>query len=328
MKIKNLKVLVLFLVGIFSIVWIFNFFSGSEALALIKNHESQMLFLFIAHIPTLFFDSLSWMILMKKKNFGLLWSFIITWISQTAGKIMPTGNVTGEFVRIYLSVKKGMSTPEASSTVIGDLAIATFSLLLMAIISFSFVIGMSENVTLDNQKIFYIVCAITLMIFLSAIFIFCIRKRLLKKLVLKFKNLYQFSKKLKKTTINIIRLDYELYKLSFKIKILLYSLFLRLFGWIGGAFEIYVFLFILGIDVSLFDVIIIEAFTGIARAVVFFIPAGLGVQEFAFILIGNFVGLSTPISFAMAIGRRIREILVGLPAIITWYVLFSKIKDK
>ena len=318
MKIKNLRVLILFLVGIFSIIWIFNIFSGSEALNYIKNHKIQMLFLFVAHIPTLFFDSLSWMILMKKKNFGFLWSFIITWISQTAGKIMPTGNVTGEFVRIYLSVKKGMSTPEASSTVIGDLAIATFSLLLMAIISFSFVLGMSGKITFDNQKIFYIVYAIILMIFLSAIFIFCIRKRLLKKIVLKFK----------KTTFNIIRLDYELYKLSFKIKILFYSLLLRLLGWIGGAFEIYVFLFILGIDVTLFDVIVIEAFTGIARAVVFFVPAGLGVQEFAFILIGNFIGLSTPISFAMAIGRRIREILVGLPAILTWYILFSKIKDK
>ena len=60
------------------------------------------------------------------------------------------------------------------------------------------------------------------------------------------------------------------------------------------------------------------------RAVAFFIPAGIGVQEIAFIVVGNYVGLSTPLSFAAAIGRRIREILVGIPALITWYLIFNK----
>ena len=43
-----------------------------------------------------------------KKIFFFLWSFIITWIAQTSGKFFPTGNVTGEFVRIYLGIKKGI----------------------------------------------------------------------------------------------------------------------------------------------------------------------------------------------------------------------------
>ena len=95
-------------------------------------------------------------------------------------------------------------------------------------------------------------------------------------------------------------------------------------GWIGGAFEIYIFFFVIGIDVSLLDVIIIESFTAILRSIIFFIPAGLGVQEIAFVIAGNFVGLSSEISFSAAIGRRIREVLVGIPAIISWYTLFKK----
>jgi uncharacterized membrane protein YbhN (UPF0104 family) len=99
-------------------------------------------------------------------------------------------------------------------------------------------------------------------------------------------------------------------------------------GWIAGALEIYVFLFIIGVDASLLDVILIEAFTGIVRAVVFFIPAGLGVQELAFVLIGNYVGLGDTVAFSMAIGRRIREIIVGVPAVLIWVFVFNNKKGK
>ena len=102
----------------------------------------------------------------------------------------------------------------------------------------------------------------------------------------------------------------------------------RLLGWIFGAIEIYVFLLIIGIEVSFIDVILIEAFTGIMRSVAFFIPAGLGVQELAFVLIGNYIGLSDSISFSMAIGRRIRELVVGLPAVLTWLIVFGEGRKK
>ena len=55
-------------------------------------------------------------------------------------RIEKSGNISGEFVRIYLGMKKGMSASQASSTVIADLALATFSLLLMAIFSLFFLI--------------------------------------------------------------------------------------------------------------------------------------------------------------------------------------------
>ncbi len=76
------------------------------------------------------------------------------------------------------------------------------------------------------------------------------------------------------------------------------------------------------------DVILIEAFTGIVRAVAFFIPAGLGVQELAFVLIGNYVGLGDTVAFSIAIGRRIREIIVGVPAVLIWIFIFHDKSEK
>ena len=97
-------------------------------------------------------------------------------------------------------------------------------------------------------------------------------------------------------------------------------------GWISGAFEIYVFLMIIGVEVSFIDVILIEAFTGLIKSIVFFIPGALGVQELAFVLIGGYVGLGDSISFAIALGRRIREIVFGLPAVVAWLMIFEQKK--
>ena len=319
----NLKNLFIITIGIISIYWVYSFFAGPESLNYIIEHKEKVIFLFIAHIPTLFFDALAWKVLMKKNYLSLYWTFVITWISQTAGKVTPTGAVTGEFVRIYLSIKKGMKTSEASSTVIGDLAIAALSLLVVAVSSFLLIIFKAENFNLFGENGRYITFSIFVLIIGSILFCLFIRKRVVKIVLKQSNKLFKF--KLSKKTINsLAKFDFEMFKLSFRLYALFVALFYRVLGWICGALEIYIFFTILEFDVSFTDVIIIESFTGVMRAIVFFIPAGLGVQEFAFVIIGSYLGMPSSVSFSAAIGRRIREILVGVPAIIAWYLLFNK----
>ena len=124
----------------------------------------------------------------------------------------------------------------------------------------------------------------------------------------------------------MLKIDFYLFRLSKEKNKVLKALVLRLIGWLSGAFEIYVFLWIIGYDPGIIDVIVIESFSGIIRAVAFFIPAGIGVQELAFIIVGDFVGLNSETSFSIALGRRVREILVGLPAITSWFFLKKKLK--
>ena len=115
LKFKNIKFIIFLFLGIFLFKWVYDFFGGTEALDLINKKKRKLYLLVLAHIPTLYFDSLTWFVLLKKKSFSFLWSFIITWIAQTSGKFFPTGNVTGEFVRIYLAIKKGLSPHETSN---------------------------------------------------------------------------------------------------------------------------------------------------------------------------------------------------------------------
>ena len=325
MNIKYIKVFLFFLIGIFLFKWVYEFFGSKESLELITENKSKLFFIILIHIPTLFFDAMAWKVFIKNENFSILWSFIITWVSQASGKFFPTGTVTGEFIRIYLGTKKGLSFHESSSTVFADLVIATFSLFLIS--SFSFLVVLSNNVIFfQNDNSFYIVISLLILLSGCVFFYFFIKRRLLK-FFLNLKNPLNF--KLKRNNIKLLlKIDYSLFKISSNKLNIFKATITRLLGWISGALEIYVFLMIINVEVSFVDVILIEAFTGLIRSVVFFIPAGLGVQELAFVIIGSHVGLSDSVSFSMAIGRRIREIGVGLPAILTWFFVFEGLGKK
>ena len=325
MNIKYIKVFLFFLIGIFLFKWVYEFFGSKESLELITENKSKLFFIILIHIPTLFFDAMAWKVFIKNENFSILWSFIITWVSQASGKFIPIGTVSGEFIRIYLGTKKGLSFHESSSTVFADLVIATFSLFLIS--SFSFLVVLSNNVIFfQNDNSFYIVISLLILLSGCVFFYFFIKRRLLK-FFLNLKNPLNF--KLKRNNIKLLlKIDYSLFKISSNKLNIFKATITRLLGWISGALEIYVFLMIINVEVSFVDVILIEAFTGLIRSVVFFIPAGLGIQELAFVIIGSHVGLSESVSFSMAIGRRIREIGVGLPAILTWFFVFEGLGKK
>ena len=308
------------IIGIFIFHWVYKFFAGPDSLNLILENRYKLLLLIIAHLPTLYFDSLAWVVLMYRNKLSIHSAFIITWIAQTSSKFLPTGNITGEFVRYFLAKKSGQKFSEASSTVLVDLFIATFSLFLIGLLAFILIVNKKKELVFASDLL-YLISAMMLIFIGSLLFFLIIRKRLLSKFIkiIPATNYFMTNK-----IYSIFRLDISLYKLSFEKKSLFQAITFRIIGWIAGAFEIYVFLWIIGIDANLIDVILIESVTAIIRSVAFFIPAGLGVQEFAFVMIGSFIGYSGVISFSIAIGRRLREIMVGIPAIIVFLLFYQK----
>ena len=322
LKVKNIKFIIFLFLGIFLFKWVYDFFGGTEAVDLINKKRNKLYLLVLAHIPTLYFDSLTWFILLKKRSISFWWSFIITWIAQTSGKFFPTGNVTGEFVRIYLGIKKGLSPHEASSTVFADLILATFSLFIIGLFSF-FLVIFKDSSLIDSNYSHYIYFSLILIFIGCIFFYFLIRRRLLRHFIRKYNSIFDVKLN-KKTILFFIKLDISLYYLTKRKVVVTKALFFRLIGWLAGAFEIYIFLLIMDVNVSILDVILIESFTRIIRAIAFFVPAGIGVQELAFVAIGSYVGLSPSVSFSIAIGRRVREFLVGVPAIVAWLGIFGK----
>jgi hypothetical protein len=51
------------------------------------------------------------------------------------------------------------------------------------------------------------------------------------------------------------------------------------------------------------------------------VPGAMGVQEGGYILLGNLLGIPGEIAFALSLVRRMRELALGIPGLISWQLL-------
>jgi putative membrane protein len=89
-------------------------------------------------------------------------------------------------------------------------------------------------------------------------------------------------------------------------------------SWLLGAVEVCLALHFLGHDVSLAEGLVIESLSQAVKATGFIVPGALGISEGGFIVVGALFGLSPQVSIALALIKRLREIVLGLPALAAW----------
>ncbi len=99
---------------------------------------------------------------------------------------------------------------------------------------------------------------------------------------------------------------------------LAWSFLYHLLGWVVGAAEIWLTLWMLGQPLGLTECVIIESLGQAVRSVGFAIPGALGVQEGGYMLIGSLFGLTQEMGLTLSLVKRVREIIKGTPALLYW----------
>jgi putative membrane protein len=93
---------------------------------------------------------------------------------------------------------------------------------------------------------------------------------------------------------------------------------LMLLSYLLGTFETWYALALLGHPVSVPAALAIEALTQATRHASFLVPAGLGVQEAAVLLFGRLAGVGGEVALSLALVKRMRELALGVPALLSW----------
>jgi putative membrane protein len=92
-------------------------------------------------------------------------------------------------------------------------------------------------------------------------------------------------------------------------------------SWIVGSGEIWIALQFMGNPVNFREALIVESLYQAVRSVGFVIPGALGVQEGGFLLVGGLLGLSPDVSLALSLVKRVRDLLLGVPALAAWHII-------
>lgn len=102
------------------------------------------------------------------------------------------------------------------------------------------------------------------------------------------------------------------------------SYLLHLGAWIVSGFEAWLALRLMGVTLGFTAVLAIESLVHAMRAMAFAVPSALGVQEGAYIILGAAFGLPPEFALGLSLLKRGRDVILGVPAILTWQISESR----
>jgi len=96
---------------------------------------------------------------------------------------------------------------------------------------------------------------------------------------------------------------------------------LHLLAWIGAGGGTFIAFRLVGGQVSLADALALEALLCTLRSIAAFVPAALGVQEAGYAMLAPLFGLPAEMGLAVSLLKRAREIVIGIPSLISWHAV-------
>jgi putative membrane protein len=96
------------------------------------------------------------------------------------------------------------------------------------------------------------------------------------------------------------------------------SFLLHLVAWVGSGAGAWVALALVGADIGIGKVIVIESLIFTLRTAAFVVPGGIGLQEGAYLLLAPLFGLPAEAALALSLLKRARDLAIGIPVMIAW----------
>jgi putative membrane protein len=238
--------------------------------------------------------------------------FWARWVREAVNTLMPVGQVGGDIVGARLLSIRGAGAAVAGASVVVDKTVEVSTQFLFSMLGVVLVLIVSADRSMAWTVAFAMMIFCPILVgFVAAqrMGLFRILERLLLRLEAKsaWLNLGDVS-----------GLHDRILHLYGDRRGLLIGAIYHLVTWLLGVGELWLAVHFMGYEVTLVAATIIESLAQAVRSAGFFIPASLGVQEGGYLVFGVLFGLSPEVALALSLVRRVRQLLVGVPALLAW----------
>ena len=270
-------------------------------------------------VPVLL-DALAWWALFPKQERLSLWElFWMRWIGESVSTLVPSAAVGGDVVRARLAALRGASVPAAAASVLVDITLGVF-------VQIGFTLfGLALIVSVTGHQGFVRPTLIGAVIGVLAIIGFYIVQRL---------GMFRFIGKMISRLANAPDW-HSLVHSGQSLDEAIHRQYARRRGVIGccawtaaslilGSGEIWIALHALGLHATLVNAVILQSMVLTIRSAVFPVPGALGVQEGGYVLVGNLLGIPGDAAFALSLIARVRELILGIPGLISWQLIEAR----
>jgi putative membrane protein len=286
-----------------------------EILRLLLDTGWWMLAVLALNVAQIFASGLGWGPLIDDPRrpgvLGLAW---LRWIRVSANALLPIVQAMGELIRAQLLVRYGVDKVRVIASLAIDLGTEMASQIVFSLLGLAVLLAIPHAA--GSSATTWAVVGTALGAGVTGVFIaaqrwglFRLVETMLPKLATRvgWTSLGELSG-LHDTVIRLYGQPGRLWR----------SGLWHFASWLIGVLETWAALRALGLQTSLAEALVIESLGQAARSAGFFIPGALGVQEGGYVLICALFGIPPDRAIALVLIRRIRDIILGLPGVISW----------
>ncbi len=278
-----------------------------------------LLWLLPFHALPLLLDVFGWRVLLSprdpKRRAAIPVLFWIAAVREAGDRLLPVANIGGEIIGVRLVKWRGIDAAAGAASVIMEVLLTVVNQYLFIGLGLVLLIVLTVDTGTLGSVLIALVVSLPVPIALIALVRY---GRVFSRLESVTKKISSGLSRVLTELVDGSQLDHEIRALCARPARLVTACAWQLLGLVVGSFECWLALKLLGHPVGIADAVALEATTQALRHVFFVVPAGLGVQEGGLLLIGDMIGLPADVSIALSLIKRMREIVFGVPALISW----------
>jgi putative membrane protein len=268
------------------------------------------------HLIPMLVNTVAWRHLFQPENrLSTRKLLIARWVGESVNSLLPVAQVGGELVKARWIMPHGIAGRIAGASVVVDLTVTVLTQIIFTVIGLMLLILHLGR----NDIIIPIVTGVIIISLLLAGFYIAQRKGMFEKAAYLVEKIAGGREWLNVSG-GAATLDKAIHDMYRHRGLLAAASTWRLLGWMLGTGEVWLIMYCLGAPVTLMEALLLESLGQAVRAAGFIIPASLGVQEGGFLLLGTALGIPPHTALALSLGKRVRELLLGLPGLALWQI--------
>ena len=289
---------------------------GSAIFIPLARAGRVLLWLVPLHALPLFLDSLGWRALIarwRESRIGTL--FWIAAVREGVDRLLPAANIGGALVGIRLLAERGIDGVISAASVTTETLLTIVSQYVFVMIGVLCLLRLTDTVQFVDDVLIGLAASLPLVVLLAVLLRYGSVFERMERLAVRFLG----EDKLSFLAGQSANLDAAIRELCGDPSRLLTTLAWQVTGMVSGSLETWLAMRWLGHQVPFGAAVALESLTLTVRNFVFLVPAGLGVQEASLVGFGALLGVNGDLALALSLAKRMREILFGVPALLSWY---------
>lgn len=273
-----------------------------------------VLLLVPAFIVPLLLATLAWSVLLPGARSASFRQLVrASWVALAVNWLLPVAQIGGEVVRAAMLARGGVPAADSAASVLLDKTLQFLAQVVFAAVALALLLtrgGASPGLLISC---FFVVAVLSGMF--AAFWI--VQRRGVRALPAAFRRrLAPRGATTHEDPAWASAFDLALRRIRADRGRLLATASLHVAFRLSLTVEVWLVMRLIGQPIALVDALILEGLTQGARAAAFLIPAGIGAQEGAFALVASALSINPELGVTVSLAKRVREILVGVPALV------------